>query len=203
MKRLLAGLALAIFTSACQPAVVPEYRDIVDSTFPLVSITGKPYCTGTKIAPNRLLTAAHCVADEKNPMVLRKDGQLKIAKVLKASDENDLALLEVELDGRTAEIQKFEPDTYSEVVAAGFPGGTGLFITVGKWVGPIWDSSYANHMLAAISVGPGNSGGGLWTRAADGSWKLLAVVQAYMPAAQHVCIVSAIPTLKAFLDEAN
>lgn len=202
MKRLLAGLALVFVTTACSPAVVPEYRDLVDATFPLVTITGKIYCSSTKISPSRALTAAHCVAEDKEPLVLRKDGQLKRAKIVKVDVEHDLALLEVTLDGRAAVIEAVEPDTYSDVAAIGYPGGTGLVLTLGKWVGAFWDSSYEGHKLAAVSIGPGNSGGGLWTKQ-SGQWRLLAVVQAYMPAAQHVCLVSDMTILKDFLREAN
>jgi len=178
----------------------PEYLDVVASTFPLVSIGGKAYCSSTKIAPQLVLTAAHCVADEikEGGLILRKDGQLKTFKVKKIDVENDLALLEVDVDGKIAEIQGFEPETYSDVIAAGYPVGAGLVITKGMWVGKFFDSSYIGHMLASINVGPGNSGGGLWTKE-SGKWKLLAVVQFYAPVAQHVCGVSAIPTLKEFL----
>ena len=198
MKRLLAGLAFAIFSTACVPAINPEYRDVVESTFPLVTPNGKVYCTSTKIGDDLLLTAAHCVSDGMPGMILRQDGQLKSFKVKKMDEENDLALLTADVDGRTAEIQTLEPDTYSDVIAAGYPVGAGLVITKGMWVGKFFDSSYVGHMLASISVGPGNSGGGLWTKE-SGRWKLLAVVQFYAPVAQHVCGVSAIDTLQGFL----
>jgi len=199
MKRLLAGLAFAIFSTACVPAMNPEYREVVESTFPLVAVNGKVYCTATKIAENLLLSAAHCVAgDTPKGMVLRQDGQLKAFTVTKIDEENDLALLTADVDGRIAEIQTYEPDTYSDVIAAGYPMGAGLVITKGLWVGKFFDSSYIGHMLASVNVGPGNSGGGLWTKE-SGRWKLLAVVQFYAPAAPHVCGVSAIPTLKDFL----
>jgi S1-C subfamily serine protease len=201
LKKLLAALAIVFTMVACSPVASQEYKSITDSTFPLVTISGNPYCTATRVSEELLLTAAHCLENGMGGMIHRKDGQLVSFVVVKADRNIDIALIKARVDGRIARLQTFEPEVYSEIVVAGYPVGVAMFITVGKWVGPIWDPIMAAaHSVAAVSVGPGNSGGGLWTKE-SGEYRLLAVVQMYAPAAPHVCVVSKLQTLKDFLSD--
>jgi len=195
----MAALTLVLFSSACVPAVNPEFQGVVDVTYPLVDVGGSPYCTATKIDTNLFLTAAHCLGNPTGGLILGKDGVLKAFTVVKADEDTDLALISAEAPGPAAKVYQMDVPQYDRVIAAGYPYGVALYITEGLWIGDSWQPSLANHAHVSTPVGPGNSGGGIFIRTADGSWQLVAVVQMRAKADAHIGIVSKQSVLKGFL----
>ena len=126
--------------------------------------------SGAVIAPGRILTCAHCVADTTFIRV-RKNNEDAIyhAEPEFVDNDRDLALLKVDdpkfMDGIVPMELGETPCEQSEVLAVGFPKGGRLISYTKGIVSRIEDIEYAHGkqtMLAVqvdAAINPGNSGG--------------------------------------------
>lgn len=127
-------------------------------------------CSGVVVAPERVLTAAHC----KDAARLF-DGRFT-TEVLRAFPESDLLLLKVEgltcpcvPVGSTAALD-------SDVVAVGYPLGLHQVVTEGSAQGKlkIGDPSVDGFQVFTAQAEGGFSGGGIFQQQ-NGKWKLVAI----------------------------
>ena len=132
--------------------------------------TGGGDGSGVVIAPGRILTCAHCVADSTFIRV-RKNNEDSFyhAKPFFVDHARDLAIVHVEDPAFMADITPMKigetPPVQSEVVAVGFPIGGRLISFTRGIVSRIEEIRYAHgwtDLLAAqvdAAINPGNSGG--------------------------------------------
>ncbi len=75
-------------------------RKLYESARPSIvqTITDGGLGTGFAVAPNRIVTDAHCVIGEKEIKVIAKDGTKYKARIVDMDDTHDLALLEIVSD---------------------------------------------------------------------------------------------------------
>ncbi len=139
-----------------------------------VAITddGEPVCGSVLLTENLVLTAAHCVRNDndtfKDTVEVRCGSADVPARVVKASLNDDLALLRLVMPCRDAEISKLarhNPEIGTEVHAIGYPGGharlsRGIVSAYETSLIPPW----ALHpvLVSDTKIYYGNSGGGLF-----------------------------------------
>ena len=140
--------------------------------------TGSGDGSGVVIAPGRILTCAHCVADSTFIRV-RKNNEDSFyhAKPYFVDHARDLAIVTVEDPAFMANIRPMEigetPPVQTEVVAVGFPMGGRLISFTRGIVSRIEEIRYAHgwtDLLAAqvdAAINPGNSGGPVLDMATD------------------------------------
>ncbi|MBR3957502.1 MAG: trypsin-like peptidase domain-containing protein, partial [Kiritimatiellae bacterium] len=126
--------------------------------------------SGVVIAPGRILTCAHCVADASYIRVRKNnEDSLYHGSVAFIDNDADLALVKVDAPAFMSDVMPMEigetPHVQSEVLAIGYPiGGTDISFTRGI-VSRIEDIRYTHgwKWLLGIQVdaaiNPGNSGG--------------------------------------------
>ncbi len=143
---------------------------VPDFILPWRMKTGSGNGSGVVIAPGRILTCAHCVADSTFIRVRKNnDDAIYHAKPLFIDNERDLALISVEDPAFMADVVPMElgetPPVQSEVVAVGYPTGGRLISFTRGIVSRIEDIRYTQGwatLLAAqvdAAINPGNSGG--------------------------------------------
>ena len=132
--------------------------------------TGGGDGSGVVIAPERILTCAHCVSDSTFIRV-RKNNEDSFyhAKPFFVDHARDLAIVTVDDEAFMADIKPMEigetPPVQTEVVAVGFPMGGRLISFTRGIVSRIEEIRYAHgwtDLLAAqvdAAINPGNSGG--------------------------------------------
>jgi len=198
VRKFLAAVSLVLFSSSCVPADNPEFEGLADTSYPLVDISGKIYCSSTKIGDNAFLTAAHCLENPMGGLIWGKNGAVSF-RIVKVDKEADLALITAAIDGPDAPVLPYEPDRFARILAVGYPHGLALWITEGLWIGDVYDDDLKkNHSGASAPVAPGNSGGGVFIKYLN-KWYLVAVVQMRATDSAHIGIVSKPSVLKAFL----
>ncbi len=132
--------------------------------------TGGADGSGVVIAPGRILTCAHCVADTTFIRIRKNnDDSFYHAKPVFVDHARDLAIIGVNDPAFMADITPMEigetPPVQSEVVAVGFPIGGRLISFTRGIVSRIEEIRYAHgwtDLLAAqvdAAINPGNSGG--------------------------------------------
>lgn len=97
MKALL-GMVLFVLVACTPEAAFPEapsVQSMVSSTVVLELDSGRVFCSGVAIAPDIVLTAAHC--SSLGPTFVRQEGGLPhLARMIWEDDNKDLMLLVVE-----------------------------------------------------------------------------------------------------------
>ena len=130
-------------------------------------------CSGVMVAPQRMLTAAHCL----NLMDLKVDG--KDALVLKQNSYNDLALLQVALDCPCVPLSETQ---FTDVTVVGFPMGLVKLIVDGTYISVLQSDNpmvleYNGFAVYRANIEGGFSGGGVF-QFKDGKWYLVGIVSA-------------------------
>ena len=128
--------------------------------------------SGTLIAPNRMLTAAHVAVEG---MELRVGPNKKIAKVIKIDLENDLALLDVKLACPCIPISAgSQPKVDDPIILVGFPVN---FIVQTQILthGYVQGLVQGNRLQVTADAVGGNSGGGMF-RQVEGKWEVAGVL---------------------------
>lgn len=133
-------------------------------------------CSGVMIAPQRMLTAAHCEGPD-----LKAGG--KPAKVI-ARSTMDSILLEVDLDCPCVPVlsDKSVLASGDPMYIVGYPLGVGKILIKGTFEGilsevPLMAAEYKDYLFFAASVEGGFSGGGIF-QFIDGKWYLVSTVTA-------------------------
>lgn len=128
--------------------------------------TEEGHGSGVVVAQNRVLTAAHVVADAKHVRVKLSDGTERDANVLWAATDSmpDTALLDVPTgDIQPAVFDCAEPTRGEPVYSFGYPLNAEQVMTWGKVASSVPYSTEAKWAYVLdLTVAPGNSGGGIW-----------------------------------------
>lgn len=174
MKKLFLLIASAYFVTAC--ILLPNSAKIdvpVGSIVRLHRADGAFFCSGSVVAKNRVLTAAHCVvrdilpgliAPEQVSDIVVKDGAgnvLSQARVLGANSRSDVAMLEVDIpnlapiafiDNPASVIQQMDA---GDLVICGYPYGGNLYCSPFRDV-QMEDFAFSGsgHLYPGMSGGP-------------------------------------------------
>ncbi|MCB9698258.1 MAG: trypsin-like peptidase domain-containing protein [Alphaproteobacteria bacterium] len=129
---------------------------------------GRATCAGARVAPDRVLTAYHCVASGGHPGIEERDGTRTVGQVSWVDRGADLALVDVPAsDAPWLPVATAPPAPGEGVWALGHPGGADL--PAGMYAGTLrWSVSWG--VVSAVgpvalqttaAVNPGSSGGPL------------------------------------------
>ena len=187
MKAALAGLALVLGLSIyTYETNVNSYEALEAATYKVQIMMGEinaGTCTGTLVAPETLVTAAHCVPDGYTVRVVDKDGVSKETRLIRKDSEKDTALLEVPMTKNYIPVHRGFLSKYTWVSVIGFPMDQEYVVTQGQYMGlEQSDEVYNGFSLITAPIAPGNSGGGAFIKTWTG-WELIGV-------ASHVRVVS-------------
>ena len=161
------GISSAIAGAQCSPPNQQLKRTIV-----LID-AGTSIGSGIVIAPNRILTAAHVVADADNVEITINNFRLT-ATVISRQFDTDLALIEApNLPVRPVAFATHKRIKQEWVWAMGYPFGQELVSASGQYKG-IW----SHALYTSASVNFGQSGGGL-IACENGHHVLAGVVRAF------------------------
>lgn len=198
------GICLSVFLSSCQPAANnSSNKDIFrqdqstdgnerrrpatdKETYWTISMGG---CTGHLIAPEIMMTAAHCNPSVNafyksgSAIVEKTRADIQVTKVIESNRSLDYAILAIRWTGERPKSQLFPPsiahNRSSIEIANRSTGKNGdLLFTVGfptdksRIWGPTYSQGYPmeeeqNLLRYNIGIINGNSGGGVW-RKSDG-----------------------------------
>ncbi len=171
--RSLLTIAAFLIIAGCAGDISKDYTQLRAATVQ-VTVGDLGNCSGVAVAPNRVLTAAHCDAPD-----LRVNG-LK-AVVIKKDEKRDLMVLGVDVSGPYIPLAKTSPKQDTRVVVVGYPMDVRQTITEGLWQGKIKYNALNNltNVWSSITaaVSPGNSGGPVFAKI-HGQWRLVGIVSA-------------------------
>lgn len=140
---------------------------------------GAASCSGAVVAPDRVLTAWHCVAAGGRPSVEWRDGRRVVGRVVGADRRRDLALVEIPAGDRASlEVATAPPAVGSPVRALGHPLGgdlpEGFFAGTLRWSAIPGEVAAVGERALQLSapLEPGSSGGPV----VDGEGRVVGVV---------------------------
>lgn len=179
MKKLLLGLLLSVVASNIG-AGVSIYATPRAATLPIYSDLNADgaMCSGVMIAPNLMLTAAHCLGA----------GQLFVAgspaRLIQKNDDTDAALLSVKAGCPCVEVADEDAQIDEPVIAVGFPMNNVVHqqvVTEGLSQGETLLQGQ-RRLVMTSQVAPGNSGGGVFALRGNYKggqrWELVGIVSA-------------------------
>lgn len=165
------------------PVVPPSHAeasvetDAVDLTVALITNEGT-FCAGVWVGPHSVLTAAHCVQDNKfvvDGVTQVEDHDLAVAeaKVLKVSEHQDLALLGVPAMSHNYANVALSWSQGEELTIVGHPNGE-KWVWMRGWIekailysGPFDNINDVAYLRVQAPIWYGNSGGGAWDHAGN------------------------------------
>jgi S1-C subfamily serine protease len=157
-----------------------------------VAIDGTYSGSGTLIAPDVILTAAHVVANGHLQATDSANATTCNAHTIKLAPKLDLALIKVDcVLGPYADLSPSEPLEGSPVRVVGYPAGIPSVLVTEGYVGHEYKNDY---WLSAPAYG-GNSGGGVWC----GNTVCGVLVRGHQNY-NHISIAVRLSTIKSFLD---
>lgn len=143
---------------------------------------GVPYCAGTFVGSDRILTAAHCLQGGIPAHIVTRGGRRALASVECADFGPDVALLRTTIEvARYARIDRNPAEVGDAVRGIGAPNGRAW----GYFEGQIL-AIKRNRFAILAPVQPGHSGGGIFR-----GDLLLGVITHYSPEATFGLAVSA------------
>lgn len=171
----------------------------------------------------QLLSAKHCVSDLsanadvildfakfENNRVIKKDRF--IGHVVGTDWKSDLSLLELNDTNTLFEnVNKIGDGSnivmYDETVAIGYPFGLGITITEGNFMQyvkvNIGGASGNEYMRSTPDIGPGNSGGALFKRFADGHLEQIGVTTAGINGYPFMGLYTSVDAIRDYLKVAS
>lgn len=179
LRTLALGIALCVapFVHAAETSVLRQYVKIIIEYEPDAKGEWEDHGYGSVvvIAPGYALTARHVVGDPQSNQ-LRVTGQQLPAHVVKMDDKVDLALLKVPgLECPCIRISNNLPAIDDDIYVVGFPLYSVYqmqYLTHGNIQGVI-----GTRMFTTALIAPGNSGGGMFVKEADG-YRLMGITSA-------------------------
>jgi hypothetical protein len=219
MKLSLVALAFALL-SACKPSHVSTPRvgrteaaaDLESKTVALVQARlgeARAYCSGVWVAPDAILTAAHCMTafevGDAIAYVTRADldrpdsdslTAVRFGRYASLDQDRDLALVRVKgaPEHNVAQLGG-DPEVGSSVQTMGHPLGLWYSYSTGNVAAVRADGDGTWYVQSTAPISPGNSGGGLF----DGQGRLLGLCHAYMPKGENLNLYVHITHVRAFL----
>lgn len=139
-----------------------------------IEIADLGHCSGTVIAPQYILTAAHCLPTDST--ILKVDGF--VVKPVKVDRARDLMLVKGKEINCPCIPIGIQPKQGQKVYTVGFPVGIGPLVTEGLTQGvqaDVPEYEYIGMQIVSTPATFGNSGGGTFIRA-HGHWFLIGVV---------------------------
>lgn len=176
MKNLLA--VLAVLLAGCVSSGEDDIGDLRQTTVK-IEIGTTSTCSGVVVAPEHVLTAAHCVPE--NLSALKVHG-MEVEQSVKNA-ERDIALLVVPgLGCPCAPVAAVRPAVDTKLIVVGFPMNFAQYLTEGRLMGDITDPqanpNIRKHFMAtSVPIAFGNSGGPVFAWV-DGKYKVVGIISA-------------------------
>jgi S1-C subfamily serine protease len=175
MKYLLAVLAAALLLTVA----VPTQSSTASLGIAREYVRQLQNCSAVAIAPGFLLTADHCVSEDRSTLVLRPGGPAPTV-LARGDDRLDYALLvypagEVNCPCATLASSDAERDETTYII--GYPYLLGQVVTIGLSQGIFLNERmpFGRRLVTAAQVAGGNSGGGTFV-VRDGEFQLVGIL---------------------------
>lgn len=129
-----------------------------------------------------IATNYHVIADAKNLKIKSSDGQVgNVLSILGINENNDLALLEVDIQGRPLQLSTDQPDVGENILAIGNPSGLEGTVSTGI-VSGIRTEEGSQYFQITAPISPGSSGGPI----IDENTTVIGVASFYLDGAQSL-----------------
>lgn len=150
----------------------PDFQTL-QAILPVATASGSK-ASGIVFDENRVLTAAHAVADG-GQLFVRIGDAYRSADLMLIDKKNDLAVLSVDTQAiRPLHISGgLEPIEFQPVWAAGYPGAQAMMTSFG-----VLQDYHEGALHASATIDSGQSGGGLLA-CTDGAWELLGMLRGF------------------------
>ena len=129
-----------------------------------------------------IATNYHVIANAKDLKIKSSDGQVgNVISILGINEQNDLALLEVDIQGQPLQLSMDQPDIGEDILAIGNPSGLEGTVSTGI-VSGIRTEEGSQYFQITAPISPGSSGGPI----IDENTKVIGVASFYLDGAQSL-----------------
>ena len=129
-----------------------------------------------------IATNYHVIANAKDLKIKSSDGQVgNVLSILGINEKNDLALLEVDIQGQPLKLSMDQPDIGEDILAIGNPSGLEGTVSTGI-VSGIRTEEGSQYFQITAPISPGSSGGPI----IDENTKVIGVASFYLDGAQSL-----------------
>jgi hypothetical protein len=129
-----------------------------------------------------IATNYHVIANAKDLKIKSSDGQVgNVLSILGINEKNDLALLEVDIQGQPLKLSMDQPDIGEDILAIGNPSGLEGTVSTGI-VSGIRTEEGSQYFQITAPISPGSSGGPI----IDENTQVIGVASFYLDGAQSL-----------------